>query len=72
MAAFADAAVLADDPAQPRKFSRHLIVQLDDLIECVGDLAVQPFIRILDADGEVTVSKGFEGVENLTGIELFL
>ena len=35
----AQAALLADDPAQPGQFAGHALVQLDDLVERVGHLA---------------------------------
>jgi hypothetical protein len=72
MAALSDAAVLTHDTAQSREFAGKLLVQFDDLVECVGDLGIQPVIDILDPDGEISVPKSLQGAENLTTIELFL
>ncbi|WP_348643022.1 hypothetical protein [Mesorhizobium sp. B2-3-12] len=72
MAALADAPIFANHPAQPRELARHLIIEFDNLIERVRDLATQPIIDVFDANGEIAVSKGFESVEDLPRVQLFL
>ncbi|ESY89604.1 hypothetical protein [Mesorhizobium sp. LNHC209A00] len=71
MAALADAPVFADHPAEPREFPRHLVIEFDDLVERVCNLATQPIIDVFDTDGEIAVSKGFESAENLSRVQLF-
>ena len=72
MAALADAAVLADDAAQPLELARQLVVELDDLVEGLGDLGIQPVIVVGEADRKIAAPEGAERRQDLATIELVL
>ncbi|ESY93078.1 hypothetical protein X738_25875 [Mesorhizobium sp. LNHC209A00] len=48
-----------------------MVIEFDDLVERVCNLATQPIIDVFDTDGEIAVSKGFESAENLSRVQLF-
>ena len=51
-----DLAFLTDDAAEPLELLGHALVQLDHVVERVGDLAVHAFQVDRQADGEVALA----------------
>src|SRR5207244_3869301 len=68
--ALADLAFLTDDSAEPLELVGHAAVELDDLVELVGDLAVEAFEVDGEAGGEVALAEGGQGGEELGAVEL--
>ena len=65
MAALADPAFLADDPAQALEFARQLVVEFDDLVEGVGNFGIEAVVVIGDANRKISVSKCLQRVQYL-------
>ncbi len=56
-----DLALLADDPADPLELLGHPLVQLDDFVERIGDLAGDARPVEGQPHGEVTLLQGGQG-----------
>ena len=72
MAALADAAVLADDPAQPLELAGQLVVEVDDLVEGFGDLGIEAVIIVGDAHRKIAAPEGAQRRQDLTAVKLVL
>ena len=70
LAALADLAFLADHLRDAVELAGEPLVQLDDVVEGLGDLAVDAGQVERQADGEIPFSEGPQGLEEGFGIEL--
>ena len=67
-AALGDLAFLADDPGKPLEFLGHFFVERDDLVEEVGDLAIDAVNLFGEAHGEIAAAQGAQRTDELTAI----
>ena len=51
---------------------RQLVVQLDDLVESVGDLGIEPVVVVGDADRKIAAPEGAQRRQDLAAVELLL
>ena len=68
--AMARLAVLADDLAGALELARHALVRGDDLVERVGDLAVEARLVARQAHGEIAVAHGLQRAQQLAHVEV--
>jgi hypothetical protein len=67
--AVVDLALAADGLAQPLELAGHPVVELDHVVERLGDLAVDAAMAARQADGEVASPEGAQGGEQLASVD---
>src|ERR1700733_6844654 len=66
-----DSALLADRVGGAAEFADHLLIELDDLVECVGNFAVDPRAFEGNAGREISLAKSSQNLEDFAFVQRF-